>query len=113
MLIRSDIRKTKLEERSKSLKEELNKKIESRQKFLDNSRGDFVPETDLKDALGEELNNDWGADIAVRAALAAVSRVSEFVFYQVLDKLAQSALVVDDDVRCVMSEILGEDEREI
>jgi len=99
----------KLAEKSKNLDEELNKKLESRQKFVESSRSDFVPEAELKEVLGEELHQDWGAAMAVSAAVQAISRVSEFVYYAVADRLATCALQVDADVMAILDEVLGEE----
>ena len=97
----------KLAERSKTLDDELAKKVESRRKFLDNCRGEFVPEQNLKDALGDELNNDWGAGAVVASAQQAVARVIDFVYYEILDALAQHALEVDDDVHTILNDLYG------
>jgi hypothetical protein len=105
--------RAKLMEKTADLEAELKKKIESRNAFIDKSRSEFVPEARLKEAMGDALDEDWSAGIDVRNAVQAVARVTEFVYFQVLDKVAQSALEVDDDVRCVMTEFFGEGEREI
>ena len=102
--------RAKLLERTADLEAELKKKMESRDAFIQKSRSEFVPEARLKEAMGDALDEDWSAGIDVRNAVQAVARVTEFVYFEVLDKVAQSALVVDDDVRCVMAEFFGEGE---
>jgi hypothetical protein len=100
-------------QRKVGLETELGKKKDSRHKFIESCKSEFVPEVQLKEVLGDELNMDWGAEELVRDAGLAVLRVTEFVFEAVLVKLAECAFEVDDDVRCVMTEFFGEDEREI
>lgn len=58
--------------------------------------------------MGDALDEDWSAGIDVRNAVQAVARVTEFVYFEVLDKVAQSSLEVDDDVRCVLTEWFGD-----
>ena len=108
--------RAKLMERTADLEAELKKKIESRDAFIDKSRSEFVPEARLKEAMGDALDEDWSAGNDVRDAVQAVARVTEFVYFQLLDKLAQSAFEVDDDVRSVLTDFFGfvlYDEREI
>jgi hypothetical protein len=100
--------RAKLKERTADLEAELKKKIESRDAFIEKSRSEFVPEVRLKEAMGDALDEDWSAGIDVRNAVQAVARVTEFVYFEVLDKVAQSALEVDDDVRCVLTEFFGD-----
>jgi hypothetical protein len=97
-------------ERKLGLETELGKKKESRHKFIENCRREFVPEEHLKEVMGDELNMDWGAENLVGVAGLAVLRVVEYVFEAVVMKLAECADEVDDDVRCVMAEFFGEEE---
>lgn len=98
----------KLTDRSKNLEEELAKKVESRQKFVDGCRGEFVPEAALKEALGDELNRDWDAGTAVRDALQAVARISEYVYYTLLEGIARSGCINDDGDAAMMLAILND-----
>jgi hypothetical protein len=100
--------RAKLLERTADLEAELKKKMESRDAFIEKSRSEFVPEARLKEAMGDALDEDWSAGIDVRNAVQAVARVTEFVYFEVLDKVAQSSLEVDDDVRCVLTEWFGD-----
>jgi hypothetical protein len=100
--------RAKLMERTVDLEAELKKKIGSRDAFINKSRSKFVTEARLKEAMGDAFDEDWSAGIDVRDAVQAVARVTEFVYSQLLDKLAQSAFEVDDDVRCVLTEFFGD-----
>jgi hypothetical protein len=99
---------TKLKERAAELEAELAKKIESRDGFIAKTRADFVPDANLREAMGDELNADWGAGSLVRTTVLAVARVTEFVYYDVANKLAQCANAVDDDVFAVINDIFGD-----
>jgi hypothetical protein len=104
----------KLLERKSSLETELGKKFESRQKFIANCRADFVPDAVLKEVMGNELSNDWGAEAKVREASLAVLRVVEVVFVQVATKLAGSRdlsdyVLVDENVFAVITELFGDE----
>lgn len=59
--------------------------------------------------MGDELNADWGAGSLVRTTVLAVARVTEFVYYDVANKLAQCAYAVDDDVFAVINDIFGDE----
>jgi hypothetical protein len=99
-----------LAERVKDLQAELGKKVESRASFLEKSRGNFVPETTLKEVLGDALNEDWGAATAVREAELAAARVAEFIFVEVAYKLFGLAGEVDDDVYTILVNMMLDDE---
>jgi hypothetical protein len=105
--------RSKLLDRKLAVETELAKKKESRQKFIESCRSEFVPDSQLKVVLGDELDMDWGAEQLVRDAGLSVLRVVEYVFEQAAMKLAECALDVDDDVRCVMTDFFGEGERVI
>lgn len=96
-----------LAERLKDLQAELGKKVESRVSFVDKSRGNFVPETTLKEVLGDALNEDWGATTAVREAELVAARVAELIFVEVAYKLLGLATEVDDDVFMILVDMLG------
>ena len=96
-----------LSERVKDLQAELGKKVESRASFVDKTRANFVPETNLKEVLGDALNEDWGATTAVREAELAAARVAECIFVEVAYKLLGLAAEVDDDVFMILVDMLG------
>lgn len=96
-----------LNERLKDLQTELGKKVESRAAFLEKSRNDFVPETALKEVLGDEFSEDWGAGAIVRDTELACARVADFICVEAAQKLSLAAREVAEDVFEILVDTLA------
>jgi hypothetical protein len=113
LLVTISIERPKLVEKRANVEAELAKKIESRTKFIDSCRSDFVPEAQLKQAMVDNLDQDWGAGREVTIAGLAVARVVDFLLYSVATKVLAHVQLVDDEVRAVLVEMFGNDDVEL